>query len=69
MKVPSREFQRDFTRVREAAAAGGPVYVTSGGQEFGFQRVQPHTWQGALKGKARVVGDLKSTRIEWEATP
>lgn len=62
------EFQREFTRVREAAAAGEPVYVTSGGQEFVFQRVQPSTWQGALKGKARVVGDLKSTGMEWEAT-
>ena len=68
MKVTSREFQRDFTRVREAAAAGEPVYVTSGGQEFVFQRVQPNTWQGALKGKAKIVGDLKSTGLEWEAT-
>ena len=67
MKVTSREFQRDFTRVREAAAAGEPVYVTSGGQEFVFQRVQPNSWQGALKGKAKVVGDLTSTGLEWEA--
>jgi hypothetical protein len=68
MKVTSREFQRDFTRVREAAAAGERVYVTSGDQEFVFQRVQPKTWRGALKGKVRIQGDLSSTDLEWEAS-
>ena len=68
MRVSSREFQRDFTRIREAAAAGEPVYVTSGNQKFLFQRVQPKTWQGALKGKAKIVGDLFSTGLDWEAT-
>ena len=68
MKVTSREFQRDFSRIREAAAAGEPVYVTSGSEEFLFQRVQAKTWQGALKGKAKIVGDLFSTGLGWEAT-
>ncbi|MBI2946624.1 MAG: hypothetical protein HYY23_03195 [Verrucomicrobia bacterium] len=68
MKVTSREFQRDFSRMREAAASGEPVYVTSGDQEFLFQRVQPQTWQGALKGKAKIVGDLYSTGLDWEAS-
>ena len=68
MKVNSREFQRDFARIREAAAAGEPVYVTSGSQEFVFQRVQPKTWQGALKGKVKITGDLHGTGLEWDAT-
>jgi hypothetical protein len=68
MKVTSREFQRDFARIRETAAAGEAVYVTSGGQEFVFQQVQPKTWQGALSGKARITGDLQSTGLAWEAS-
>ncbi|TAJ77443.1 hypothetical protein EPO44_20775 [bacterium] len=68
MKVTSREFQRDFARIREAAAAGERVYVTSGNQKFLFTRVQPKTWQGALKGKVKIVGDLFSTGLNWEAT-
>ncbi|MCZ7635047.1 MAG: hypothetical protein M5U12_02645 [Verrucomicrobia bacterium] len=68
MNVTSREFQRDFARIREAAAAGEPVYVKSGSQEFVFQRVQPKTWQGALKGKVKITGDLHSTGLDWEAS-
>jgi hypothetical protein len=68
MQLTSREFQRDFTRARKAAAAGESVYVTSGDQEFVFQRVHPRTWQGALKGKATITGDLKSTGLKWEAS-
>lgn len=33
-----------------------------------FQRVQPKTWQGALKGRAQITGDLKTTGLEWEAS-
>ena len=36
MRVSSREFQREFARVRVAAAEGELVYVTSGKQEFVF---------------------------------
>gem|GEM_PF-1084672 len=68
MKVTSRKFQRDFSRIRQAAAAGESVYVTSGNQEFLFQRVQPKTWQGALKGKVKIVGYLYSTGLTWETT-
>lgn len=68
MKVSSREFQRDFARVRRAAAAGEAVYVTSGKQEFVFQRVQPKTWQGALRDRVVISGDLKSTGLVWEAS-
>lgn len=68
MKVTSRQFQRDFARIREAAATGEPVYVTSGSQEFVFQRVQPKTWQGALKGRVKIMGDLHTTGLEWETT-
>jgi len=31
-------------------------------------RVQPSTWQGALTGEAKTVGDLWITGLEWEAT-
>jgi hypothetical protein len=68
VKISSREFQRDFARVRQAAAAGEPVYICSAGQEFLFQRVQPKTWQGALKGKVKIIGDLMSTGLEWESS-
>jgi hypothetical protein len=67
-KTTSREFQRDFARVREAAAAGEKVYLTSGDQEFVFQRVQSKSWQGALKGKAKIIGNLHSTDLESEAS-
>jgi hypothetical protein len=68
MQISSREFQRDFARVRDLAAAGEPVYVRSAGQEFLFQRVRPKTWQRALKGKITITGDLHSTGLAWETT-
>jgi len=67
MKVTSRDFQRNFARARAAAAAGEPVYVTAGGHEFVFRRVRPKTWQGALKGKVTIAGDLHTAGLEWEA--
>jgi hypothetical protein len=66
MKVTSRDFQRDFARMKAKAAAGETVYIVSGGEEFMFQAVKPKTWQGALKGKARIAGDLFSTGLTWE---
>ena len=68
MKVTARDFQRDFARMKAQAAAGKPVYVVSGGCEFVFQVVKPKSWQGALKGKARIKGDLFSTGLTWEAS-
>lgn len=68
MKVTSRDFQRDFTRMKAAAKAGEPVFVVSGDEEFVFQAVSKRSWQGALKGKGRVVGDLFSTGLDWEAS-
>lgn len=68
MKLSSREFQREFARVRKAAAAGEKIYMTSGDEEFVFQRVQPRTWQGALKDKVTITGDLHSTDLEWETS-
>lgn len=67
MKVSSRDFQRNFARVRATAETGEPVYVSVGDSEFVFQRVQPKSWQGALKGKATITGDLHSTDLAWEA--
>lgn len=29
---------------------------------------QPKTWQNALKGKARIGGDIFTTGLEWEAS-
>jgi hypothetical protein len=68
MKVNSRDFQRDFARMKATAAGGETVTVISDGQEFTFQAVKPRTWQGALKGKVRIKGDIFSTEVEWEAT-
>lgn len=58
MKITSREFLRNFARIRKAAEAGETVYVTFGDREFVFKRVEPKTWQGALKGKVKITGDL-----------
>ena len=68
MKVTSRDFQRDFARMKEKAKSGETVFVTSGKEEFVFHVVQPNTWQGALKGKGKVAGDLFSTGLNWEAS-
>ena len=68
MKVTSRDFQRDFARMKAKAKTGEAIYVTSGAEEFLFQAVKPRTWQGALKGKAKRVGDLFSTGVDWEAS-
>ena len=68
MKVTSRDFQRDFARMKARAAAGETVYIVSAGEQFVFQAVNPKTWQGALKGKARIVGDLLSTGLAWETS-
>lgn len=68
MEVTSRDFQRGFARMKAKAAAGETVYVLSAGEKFLFQAVKPPTWQGALKGKARIVGDLCTTGLDWEAS-
>jgi hypothetical protein len=66
MKVNSRAFQRDFARMKAKAAADETMYVVSAGEHFVFQAVKPKTWQGALKGKARITGDLFATGLAWE---
>jgi hypothetical protein len=68
MKVTSRDFQRDFARMKAKAAAGETVYVVSEGKEFVFEAAKPKTWQGALKGKAKITGDLSSTGLTWETS-
>lgn len=68
MKVTARDFQRDFARMKAKAIAGQTVHIVSGGEEFVFQVVKPRTWQGALKGKARITGDLLSTGLAWESS-
>lgn len=62
------EFQRHFARMKATAKAGEAIYVTAGAEEFVFQAVKPKAWQGALKGKAKIAGDLFSTGLEWEAS-
>jgi len=54
--------------MRARAKAGEAIFITSGAEEFVFQAVKPRTWQGALRGKARIKGDLFGTGIEWEAS-
>jgi hypothetical protein len=68
MKVTSRDFQRDFARMKAKAKSGEIIHVTSGAEEFVFQAVKPKTWQGALKGKGRIAGDIFSTGLEWETS-
>ncbi len=68
MKVTSRDFQRDFARMKAKAAAGETVHIISDGEQFIFQAVKPKTWQGALKGKARITGGLFSTGLAWETS-
>ena len=54
--------------MKAQAAAGETVYIVAAGEEFIFQAVKPKTWQGALKGKARITGDLFSTGLAWETS-
>jgi hypothetical protein len=68
MKVTSRDFQRDFARMKAKAAAGETVHIVSEGEHFTFQAIKPKTWQGALKGKAKITGDLFCTGLDWETT-
>jgi hypothetical protein len=58
----------DFPRMKARPKLGEAIIVMSGTEEFGFRSVKPWTWPGALKGKARIAGDLFSTGIEWEAS-
>ena len=68
MTVNSREFQRDFARMKEKAAKGETVTVVSDGQEFIFRAAKPRTWQGGLKAQGKSQGDICSTGSEWEAS-
>ena len=68
MKVNSRQFQRDFARMKAKAAAGITIQVESEGELFTFQSARPKTWQGSLKGKARIAGDLFNTGLNWESS-
>ena len=58
--------------MKAKAKSGEVIYVTTGAEEFVFQAVKPKTWPktwpGALKGKAKIAGDLFSTGIAWEAS-
>ena len=68
MKVTSRTFQRNFARMKAKAAGGETVTIVSDGQEFIFRAAKPRTWQGALKGKMKIKGDIFSTGLQWEAS-
>ena len=47
--------------MKARAAAGETVHIVSDDEQFIFPAAKPKTWQGALKGKARITGDLFST--------
>lgn len=66
--MTSRDFQRDFARMKAKAAGGETVYIVSAGEQFVFRAVKPKTWQGALKGKAKIIGNLLSTGLDWETS-
>ena len=55
--------------MKATAAAGETVHIISEGEQFIFQVVKPKTWRGALKGKARITGDIFSTGLDWETSP
>jgi hypothetical protein len=54
--------------MKATATADEPVFITSGDEEFVFQAVQKRSWQGALKGKGKIVGDLFSAGLDGEAS-
>ncbi len=54
--------------MKARAAAGETVYIVSDGEEYVFRSVKQKTWQGALKGKAKITGNLFSTGLAWEAS-
>ena len=68
MKVNSREFQRDFARMKAMAESGESITISSGTREFVFHAKKTRTWQGALKGKAKITGSLFDTGLDWEAS-
>ena len=53
--------------MKAKAAGGETLYIMADGKEFAFHIVKPRTWQGALKGKARIMGDLFGTGLDWES--
>ena len=54
--------------MKAKAAGGETVYIVSAGEQFVFRAVKPKTWQGALKGKAKIIGNLLSTGLDWETS-
>ena len=50
--------------MKARARTGEVIYVSSGAEEFVFQVVKPRTWQGALRGKGQIKGDLLSIGLE-----
>ena len=68
MKVTSRDFQRDFARMKAVAATGETIHVTSGDERFVFQSAKPKTWQKSLKGRIEIKGDIFGTGLGWEAS-
>jgi hypothetical protein len=59
---------RGFARMKARARTGEAIYVSSGTEEFVFQMVRPRTWQGALRGKGQIKGDMLSLGVEWETS-
>ena len=68
MKASSKTFQKELARLKVKAAAGEKVEIQPEQEEFVFEAAPKRTWQGALKGKAKVNGDLFSTGFRWEAS-
>ncbi len=54
--------------MRARAATGETLHIVSGAEHFTFKAVKPGTWQGALKGKARIKGNIFSTGLDWASS-
>lgn len=68
MNVTSREFQRNFAEMKARAMAGEKLLINSDGDEFVFVAAKRKSWQGALKGKGEITGDIFSTGQKWESS-
>ena len=74
MRVTSRDFQRDFARMKAKAKSGEAIYVTSGAEEFvfrerrsgsGSRRERKRPWQRpAIQGlKRKADGSSENTNL------
>ena len=54
--------------MKAVAQSGELITISSGAEEYVFQAKRVRSWQGALKGKAKITGSLFTTDLDWEAS-